>query len=380
MKLTAILAAATGVSAKILFAGVAESSGEFGLWSADSTPGTGLPGTFGTEYAFIDEKGVDVFVDEHKVNLFRVAFALERMCPLETGLGATFDEVHFNHFKDAIDYITETKGAYAILDPHSYMRYNDPSQQPMTGSVIGNTTDPAAATTEQFAEFWGELASRFADNERVLFGIMNEPHDMPTALVFENNQAAVDAIRATGAKNMLLIPGGQWSGGHSWTANWGGDLLPNSEFMHKIVDPENNFVLDIHEYLDEDFSGTKTECVHPYPEALADLTAWLKENKLKAMITEFGGSNSTSCETMLTEALQYMEDNEEYIGWTAWAAGPFWGPNSPCCTDQRQLGSLEPGSTSADGGPSLYDTMWLKVYQPMVPDTLQWEGPAVVPE
>lgn len=54
------------------------------------------------------------------------------------------------------------------------MRYNDPSQQPLTGSVIGNSSDPTAATTEQFAEFWGELAGRFKDNEKVIFGLMNE--------------------------------------------------------------------------------------------------------------------------------------------------------------------------------------------------------------
>lgn len=41
------------------------------------------------------------------------------------------------------------------------MRYNDPSAQPLSGSVIGNTTDSDAATTEQFAAFWGELAKRF---------------------------------------------------------------------------------------------------------------------------------------------------------------------------------------------------------------------------
>ena len=44
----------------------------------------------------------------------------------------------------------------------------------MTGSVIGNATDETAATTEQFAAFWGELAGRFKDNEKVIFGLMNE--------------------------------------------------------------------------------------------------------------------------------------------------------------------------------------------------------------
>lgn len=54
------------------------------------------------------------------------------------------------------------------------MRYNNPSQQPLTGSIIGDTTDSAAATTAQFAAFWGELAGRFSSNEKVIFGLMNE--------------------------------------------------------------------------------------------------------------------------------------------------------------------------------------------------------------
>jgi len=54
------------------------------------------------------------------------------------------------------------------------MRYNNPSQQPATGSIIGDTTDPKAATTAQFGAFWGELATRFLGNDKVIFGLMNE--------------------------------------------------------------------------------------------------------------------------------------------------------------------------------------------------------------
>lgn len=101
------------------------------------------------------------------------------MCPVSYGLGAKFNETHYAEFADAVNYITVTKGAYCILDPHNYMRYNDPSQQPMTGSIIGDTSDVKAATTAQFAAFWGELAGRFKGNEKVIFGLMNEvflPH------------------------------------------------------------------------------------------------------------------------------------------------------------------------------------------------------------
>jgi len=40
--------------------------------------------------------------------------------------------------------------------------------QPLSGSVIGNTTDPKAATTEQFKVFWKELAWRFVNNTNVM--------------------------------------------------------------------------------------------------------------------------------------------------------------------------------------------------------------------
>jgi endoglucanase len=285
-----------------------------------------------------------------QINLFRVAFLLERMCPLAYGLGSKFNETYFGFFNDAINYITVTKGAYAILDPHNYMRYNDPSQQPATGSVIGNTTDPKAATTAQFGEFWQELAGRYKNNSKVIFGIMNEPHDMPTSLVLEDDQAAINGIRASGAKNLIIAPGNGYTGGHAWTTSSQGDD-PSSEWMYKITDPLNNTAFDIHEYLDSDFSGGHLNCSSPAPTYLAPLTAWLKEYGFKAMITEFGAANGTECRPYIDGIINYMAQNEEYIGWTAWAAGPIWGTSSPCCTSGANYGSLEPYSLASDGSP-----------------------------
>lgn len=117
---------------------------------------------------------VDIFVDQEKINFFRVTFLMERMCPLSFGLGSRFNETvslsrlsvsdeefltqichqYFAEYADAVNHITITKGAYALIDPHNYMRYkyvfcfsgyccishtsapcSDPSQQPNTGSV-----------------------------------------------------------------------------------------------------------------------------------------------------------------------------------------------------------------------------------------------------
>lgn len=40
------------------------------------------------------------------------------------------------------------------------------------------------------------------------------------------------------------------------------------------------------------------------------------------MITEFGGANNANCYDQIGALIDYMAANEEYIGWTAWAAGP----------------------------------------------------------
>ncbi|PMD66935.1 glycoside hydrolase family 5 protein [Hyaloscypha bicolor E] len=132
--LTTATLLAGNVSATIYYAGVVESGGEFSVWSSTSAVDSGLPGRFGVEYQFLNEAAIDIHEDQkNKVNLFRVAFLLERR-----------------------------------------RIYNNPSRQPTTGSIIGDATVGIAATTTQFAAFWGEIAKRFKLNEKVLFGIMNE--------------------------------------------------------------------------------------------------------------------------------------------------------------------------------------------------------------
>lgn len=372
--LAAVGLLAAEATAVIYYAGVAESGGEFGVWSTNKVKGTGLPGTFGVDYEFINKSAVDIYVDKEKVNLFRVAFLLERMCPVATGLGATFNETHYGFFADAINYITVTKGVYAILDPHNYMRYNDPCQQPNTGSIIGNTSDPTAATTAQFGAFWGELAGRFKSNPNVIFGLMNEPHDMDTNLILANDQAAVTAIRAAGANQLILAPGNGYTGGHSWTTAWTGNSPASSDVMYKLTDPLNNTAFDIHEYVDGDYSGTHVTCTNLASTFLGPVTDWLNQYGFKAFVSEWGVLNGTECAPYVTDIINYLGANNCYVGWAIWAAGPLWGHYSACCTDSAQYGSLEPGSTAVDGSPGMYDTVWVKEVEPLIPTTLVKNG------
>jgi len=253
------------------------------------------------------------------------------------------------------------------------MRYNDPSSQPNSGSVIGNISDPTAATTKEFGDFWRELASRFVHNEKVVFGLNNEPHDMDTALILANDQAAINGIRAAGARQLILAPGNGFTGGHSWNQTTGaaGDA-PSSEFLGRIRDPLHNTAIDVHEYLDIDFSGGHNVCAQPAPSNLEGLTKFLRQNRLKAMVTEFGAGNNTNCFNFVDDMLTYLEDNEEYIGWTAWAAGPILGTADACCGPDT--GNMEPGSLTSNGTAGAFDTVWTKSIRPHIPRTLKRSG------
>jgi endoglucanase len=65
---------------------------------------------------------------------------------------------------------------------------------------------------EVFADLWARLAERYKDNSRVIFDLMNEPNEMPIEAVKKMSQAAITAIRFSGARNPLLVEGNHWSG------------------------------------------------------------------------------------------------------------------------------------------------------------------------
>lgn len=248
----------------------------------------------------------------------------ERICPLATGLGSTFNETYFTEYQDAVKYTT-MRGAYAIIDPHNYYRYNDPSAQPSSGSIIGNTTDAKAASTADFAAFWAELATRFAPNPNVILALMSEPHDMPTELILANNQAAIDAIRKAGAEQLILVPGNGFTGAQRWLNSTCAGCTPNAEVLKDMVDPGANFAFDMHLYFDNDTSGTHEICTLAAPANIAATTTWLAQHNYTAFLSEFGAGSNAVCGQTLNNTLTWLEEHTQWIGWTYWAAGPLWG-------------------------------------------------------
>ena len=130
------------------------------------------------------------------------------------------------------------------------------------------------------------------------------------------------AIRDSGARNLITVPGTNYTGAHSWTTS------DNGTVMLGVVDPLDNWIYEVHQYLDADSSGTSPDCASTTVgvDAMTKLTAWLKTNRRRAMLGEFGAANNATCLAALDGLLKHMDDNRDvYAGYTYWSAGPWWG-------------------------------------------------------
>jgi endoglucanase len=292
-----------------------------------------LPGTYNTHYTYPTSGEVDYFIGKG-MNTFRLPFRWER---LQQSLNAPFNSAEFNRLNNFVNYATG-QGAYVVLDPHNYARYH--------GGVIGG----GSVSNASFGDFWSRLANQYRNNERVIFGLMNEPNTMPTEQWRDAANAAIVAIRNTGATNLVLVPGNAWTGAHSWTQNWYG--TPNSVAMLGIVDPENNFAFDVHQYLDDNSAGDDPGVVNQNigQQRLVQFTDWMHANNRRGFLGEFAVANSTigtNASQIGDEAihnmLNYIQANTDvWLGWTWWAAGPWWG-NYMFTLEPINLG--QPGQT-----------------------------------
>jgi endoglucanase len=266
------------------------------------------------------------------MNIIRLPFRWER---LQQTAYAPFDTNELARLDSTIQSIV-SKGMIVIIDPHNYARYY--------GDLIGTTNVPTAA----FCDFWSRLASTYRNTPSVWFGLMNEPHGIDATNWLAIANAAIAAIRQTGAQNTILVPGTAWSGAHSWLQTWYG--TPNGTAMKQISDPASNFFFEVHQYLDADSSGTHNNVVSDTigSERLQDFTQWCRSNGFRAFLAEFACPRSDTGNPTdpdytgyraVRDMCSYMQTNTDvWAGWTWWAAGPWWG---------EYMFTLEPASTNS---------------------------------
>ncbi|KAK6602872.1 glycoside hydrolase family 5 protein [Botrytis cinerea] len=203
-------------------------------------------------------------------------------------------------------------GATCVIDIHNYARWN--------GAIIGQ----GGPTDAQFASLWSQLATKYKSNTKVVFGLMNEPHDLNSITTWAATlQTVVTAIRQAGATStMLLLPGSDYTSAGAFITDGSAAALSK---ITNLDGTTTNLIFDVHKYLDSDNSGTHAECVtNNIDAAFAPLATWLRANGRQAILSETGGGNTASCQTYLCQQVAYLNANSDvYLGYIGWSAGSF---------------------------------------------------------
>ncbi|TKA61996.1 hypothetical protein B0A55_10246 [Friedmanniomyces simplex] len=291
-------------SGKVAYAGVNIAGFDFGCGTDGTCTVSGItnPGANGIAQ-------IDHFVKDDGLNAFRLPVGWQYL--VNNNLGGTLDATNFANYNTLVQGCLSSGAAMCIVDIHNYARWN--------GAIIGQ----GGPTNAQFASLWSQLATKYKNNPKVTFGIMNEPHDVDITEWAASVQAAVTAIRKAGATaNKILLPGTDYTSAANFIENGSAAALIT---VKNLDGSTTDLIFDVHEYLDSDNSGTHASCTQNNVAAFDTLATYLRTNKRKAMLTETGGGpTDATCLAAVCQELDALNANSDVlIGWTGWAAGAF---------------------------------------------------------
>ena len=284
-----------------------------------------LPGSLFKDYLYPSQQDLRYF-KQAGMNIVRVPFRWER---LQRQINTPLESADLEQLQRVVGWAKELD-ICVLLDMHNY------------GSYFGHPLGSAEAPVTAFIDVWLRLHQAFDDPATTAFGLMNEPAAIPVPAWLKIAQETVLALRKAGAKNLLMVPSGRWSGAHEWTKIHDG-VSAASEFRH-FRDPLNNFVIELHQYADANFSGTGRTCIEAarLRSLMSQVTSWAIQEKKRFFLGEFGANTSAECLTALRTLAESMQDPTAWLGWTYWAAGPWWGsyPYSIQPTNNREAAQL----------------------------------------
>ena len=101
------------------------------------------------------------FSSKDGFNIFRLPVAWQFLVDRP---GASLDSTNLAQYDMLVQGCLAT-GSHCIIDIHNYARWN--------GGIVGQ----GGPTDDQFASLWSQLATKYASESRMVFGLVNEPHD-----------------------------------------------------------------------------------------------------------------------------------------------------------------------------------------------------------
>ena len=290
----------------VQFTGINLPSGAFGA----------LPGVHERDYIYADAQSLGYY-RSLGFNLARLAFRWERLQP---EMDQALSNEELNRIASAVQNAIN-HGVAVILNPHNYARRRISDDGFSQDHLISSARVPVSS----FCDFWSRLAFRFKSSPEVFFGIMNEPHGISANDWLNITNQAITAIRSQGAKNLILVPGVGWSSALNWIDN-------DNAVMKAVEDPAKNFLIEVHQYLDSDASGTHGAVVSKTigVERLISFQDWARSNGFRAFLGEFGaGSDPDSCAALKNICHEMAQNSDVWAGWSIWAGGPWLPADYP---------------------------------------------------
>jgi endoglucanase len=272
--------------------------------------GKKIPGKINKDYIYPNLDDLD-YVVALGGNVIRLPFRWERIQPR---LSEELDQAELIRLKGVVK-AAKARHLCTILDIHNYGYFGK--------EIIGSESVPVSA----FHDLWIRLAAQFTDPEATILGLMNEPSGLTIATWSPIAQSTVNAVRNDGAKNIILVSGGRWSGVHEWFKKSGTPAMSNAEAFGGLQDKLDRSWLEVHQYADANYSGMGKECISPdrFEKIFAPISAWAKKSEKKLFLGEFGVPADDNCIAALSEILKQISENESWKGSAYWAAGRWWG-------------------------------------------------------
>ncbi|KAL7627186.1 hypothetical protein AAE478_003962 [Parahypoxylon ruwenzoriense] len=250
---------------------------------------------------------VQHFVKDDGVNLLRLPISWQFL--VNNKLGGDLDSGNLAKYDQLMQACLNT-GAHCMIDIHNFARWN--------GGIIGQ----GGPSDDDFVSLWRQLAIKYASEERIVFELMNEPHDLDLDTWVRTCQKVVTAIREAGATaQMILLPGTNFDSAATLPGIGGAEALLG------VTNPDgstDNLLLDVHKYLDIDNSGTHVQCTTDNTDAFATLAQFLRERGRKGLVSETGASREVSCLTAFCSQNTLINENSDvFVGLVGWGAGSF---------------------------------------------------------
>lgn len=268
-----------------------------------------LPGEIFKDYTYPSSAELK-FAAAQGANVIRLPIRWERVRNEAMG---PLNAAELNFLRKTID-TAKSEGLCVIIDIHNFAKY-----------YADNLKDKPELQ-DAFVDLWVRLANEFDDVNSTAFGLMNEPIHLPLPAWADLAKRTLKALRKADSKNLVVIAGGHWSGMHDWFNQHDGKS--NAEAFADLDDPLNRTIIEVHQYADEHYSGTKLECLASdhFTSPFERIAKWAREHDQQLFLGEFGVPNNEICLRTLARFMSLIHDSGNvWRGWSYWAGGSWWG-------------------------------------------------------